>query len=121
MSDKLDKAFVIQREFMDMLREYDRMPEYPVDLTTKQGQRFIKECTFNCIAELMEATVVLKNKMHKISDDTEFDAVHYREELGDAFAFFVEICLLSGISSDDLYSEYQQKNQIVRQRLQNGY
>ena len=55
-SDKLDRAFMLQREYMDMLVEHDKFPEYPVDLETKIGQRFVKECTFNCIAELMEAT-----------------------------------------------------------------
>ena len=121
MSDKLNIAFVLQREYMDMLVEHDRLPEYPVDLTTKPGQRLIKETAFNCIAELMEATVVLKNKMHRLSDDTEVDFPHYKEELGDAFAFLMEICILSGIAADDLYEEYMRKNSIVRKRLMDGY
>ena len=121
MSDRLEKAFILQREFMDMLVEHDRFPEYPVDLGTKPGQRFAREVTFNCLAELMEATVLLKNKAHRLTDDTEVDADHYKEELGDAFAYFIELCLVSGISAEQLYDEYARKNRIVRQRLQNGY
>lgn len=121
MSDRLDKAFVLQNEFMQLLLEHDRMPEYPIDLTTKPGQRFIRECAFNCIAELMEATVTLKNKMHRLTDDTEIDFPHYKEELGDAFAFFIEICILSGINATELYDEYARKNFIVRKRLEDGY
>lgn len=121
MSDKLDRAFTLQREFMDMLVEHDKFPEYPVDLTTKQGQRFIKECVWNLVEELAEASFTLKNRMHKLSDDSELDFDHYREELGDAFAFFMEICLLSGITGDCLFQEFRRKNEVVRRRLQEGY
>lgn len=120
-SDKLDRAFCLQREYMDMLVEHDRLPEYPVDLTTKPGQRLIKETAFNCIAELMESTVILKNKMHRLSEDTEVDMPHYLEELGDTFAFFMESCILSGITASDIYNEYIRKNSIVRNRLLEGY
>ena len=119
--DKLEIAFKLQQEYMDMLVEHDRLPEYPVDLTTKPGQRLVKETAFNCVAELMEATVVLKNKMHRLSEDTAVDFPHYREELGDAYAFLMEICIISGISAQDLYEEYVRKNAVVRKRLQEGY
>jgi NTP pyrophosphatase (non-canonical NTP hydrolase) len=121
MSDMLKKAFTLQREFMDMLVEHDKFPEYPVDLTSKQGQRFVKECAFNLIEELMEASFTLKNRQHKLSDDNEVDLKHFREELGDAFAYFIEICHLCDISAEDLYDEYSRKNHIVRQRLLSGY
>jgi NTP pyrophosphatase (non-canonical NTP hydrolase) len=121
MSDMLKRAFTLQREFMDMLVEHDKFPEYPVDLTSKPGQRFVKECAFNLIEELMEASFTLKNRQHKLSDDNEVDLAHFREELGDAFAYFIEICHLCGISADDLYDEYSRKNHIVRQRLLSGY
>lgn len=119
--DRLEKAFAKQREFMDMLVENDKLPEYPVDLTTKPGQRLIKETVWNMVEELAEASFTLKNRMHKLSDDSAVDTEHYVEELGDAFAFFIEICHLSGITADRLYEEYSRKNQIVRQRLRDGY
>lgn len=121
MADKLDKAFAKQREFMDMLVEHDKFPEYPVDLTSKPGQRFVKECAFNLIEEIMEASFTLKNRAHKLSDDAAVDFEHFREELGDAFAYFIEICHLCGITSDELYDEYSRKNHIVKQRLLAGY
>lgn len=121
VADKLDKAFTKQREFMDMLVEHDKFPEYPVDLTSKPGQRFVKECVFNMIEELMEASFTLKNRQHKLSEDSVVDFEHFREEIGDAFAYFIEVCHLCGITADDLYNEYSRKNQIVRQRLESGY
>lgn len=121
MADKLDKVFSLQREFMDMLVEHDKFPEYPVDLTTKPGQRFFKETAFNMIEELMEASFTLKNRMHKLSDDTEVDFAHFREEIGDAFAYFIELVIIAGLGPEDLYEEYHRKNLIVRKRLQEGY
>jgi hypothetical protein len=121
VADKLEKAFIKQREFMDLLVEHDKFPEYPVDLTSKSGQRFVKECVFNMIEELMEASFTLKNRQHKLSEDSAVDYEHFREEIGDAFAYFIEVCHLCGITAEDLYAEYSRKNLIVRQRLQSGY
>jgi hypothetical protein len=117
VADKLDKAFMFQREFMDMLVEHDRLPEYPVDLSTKNGQRLIKEYVWNAVAELAEASQTLRNRNHVIKDVPELDFAHYLEELGDAFAFFMEICILSNISPETLYDEYLRKNKIVRQKM----
>lgn len=121
MADKLDKAFLRQKEFMDMLVEHDKFPEYPVDLTTKLGQRFVKEIAFNLIEELMEASFTLKNRQHKLSDDSEVDFEHFVEELGDAFAYFIELLIVCGITPEALYEEHVRKNSIVRDRLANGY
>lgn len=121
MSDKLDKIFFKQKEFMDMLLEYDKLPEFPVDLSTKPGQRLIKETVWFLVEELAEASFTLKNRVHKISDDSEVNFDHYKEELIDAFSYLVEIFLLSGISANDLYEEYSRKNLIVKERLLKGY
>lgn len=119
--DMLGDAFRLQREFMDILCDNDVLPEFPVDLRTKFGQRLIREFIWNTTEELAEASFTLKNKMHKLSDDREVDLDHYREELGDAFAFFLEICILSGIDAEQLYEQYKNKSAIVRQRVQEGY
>lgn len=121
MADKLDKIFAKQREFVDMLVEHDKFPEYPVDLTTKPGQRLVKEVAFNMIEELMEASFTLKNRQHKLSDDTELDFAHFLEELGDAMAYFIEIMIVCDITPEQLYAEYDRKNAIVKKRLTDGY
>ena len=77
--------------------------------------------TFNVIEELAEASFTLKNRMHRISDARVVDIAHFKEELGDALAFFVEICLLANISAEELFEEYKRKNSIVSERLKNGY
>lgn len=121
LEDRLGLMFRRQREFMEMLREADKMPEFPVDMTSKPGQRLAKEVTFNLIEELMEASFTLKNRMHRVSDARVIDFEHYREEIGDAFAFLMELCMVSGISDQDLYDEFLKKNAIVKERLRRGY
>jgi len=119
--DKLEEIFFNQTKFMEELKDNDRLPEWPVDLTTKPGQRLIKEMIFNTIEELAEASFTLKNKMHKLTDDRSLDIDHYKEELGDALAYFVEICVLSGIDAKELYEEHKRKNAVVFERLRRNY
>jgi hypothetical protein len=120
-NDMLRDSFNRQAVFMELLREADRMPEWPVDMTSKAGQRLVRETTLNMIEELMEAIFTLRNKMHRITDVRVLDFEHYVEELGDAYAFFIEICHLSGISPEMLHTEYCRKNAVVKERLVKGY
>jgi NTP pyrophosphatase (non-canonical NTP hydrolase) len=119
--DMLFDMFERQRKFMELLKDNDKMPEWPIDITSKPGQRLIRETLLNMIEELMEASFCLRNKMHRVTDVRVIDVEHYKEELGDALAFFMEICILSGISPQDMYDEYCKKNAIVVKRLKDGY
>lgn len=119
--DRLDDIFERQKLFMEELRLNEKLPEWPVDLTTKPGQRLIKETIFNLCEELFEASFTLKNRMHRLTDDRALDLDHFKEELGDALAYFVEVCILSGIDSKELFEEYKRKNKIVFDRIRNGY
>ena len=119
--DMLEEMFLRQKEFMELLREHDILPEWPIDLTTKPGQRIIKEYIFNMIEEIAEASFTLKNRVHKLSNDGQVDFEHYKEELVDALSYFMEICILSGISEHELFTEYCKKNAIVKERLESGY
>lgn len=124
MSEALDKwsqMFQDQQEFMELLRENDKMPEFPVELTTKPGQRLIKETMFNMIEELMEASFTLKNKVHRQTDVRVYDRGHYLEELGDALAYFLEVAILSGFTPQEVFEEYKRKHAVVVKRLQDGY
>lgn len=121
MTDKLEEIWSRQEEFMQELRKHDLIPEWPVDLRTKPGQRMIRETIMNLIEELIEASFTLKNKVHRLTDDRALDFDHYTEELGDALAFFVEVCILSGLSPNELHAEYCRKNAIVKKRLEEGY
>lgn len=119
--DMLNDAFTKQVEFMSELKENDLMPEFPVDLTSKSGQRLVKETIYNMFEEMFEASYILKNRSHRLTDEKKIDREHFREEIGDAFAYFMEVCVLAGIGPHELYQEFLRKNRIVKERLRKGY
>ncbi len=120
-ADMLEAIFQKQRELMDHLILADKLPEAPVDITSKQGQRLIKELTWAMVEEMAEASFILKNRSHRFTDHTDVDFAHFKEELADALAYFVEICVFAGIGPQDLFQEYSAKNAIVQKRIKEGY
>lgn len=119
--DRLDEMFRRQKVLMDELILNDKLPEAPVDITSKHGQRQIKELVFAMIEELTEGTYILKNRVHRFTDHTDVDFAHFKEELGDALAYFIEICIFAGINPNELYNEYCTKNAVVLKRIKDGY
>ncbi len=120
-NDMLEQVWKLQTDFMEELKSNDKMPEWPVDLTSKPGQRLVKETIFNMMEELMEASYTLKNRMHRLTDARLVDMDHFREEIGDAFAYFLEVCILSGLTPTELFNQFKKKNAVVFNRLKNGY
>jgi dimeric dUTPase (all-alpha-NTP-PPase superfamily) len=49
------------------------------------------------------------------------DLPKLKEELADILHFFFNLCLLAGMSGDDIEYEYKRKNAINHQRVLNGY
>lgn len=121
-TDKLESMFADQHEYMQMLREHRSFPDYPVDLTSKDGQKLVKSISYECADELCEARQLLKNsKSHRAADIRTFDRDDYIEELTDALHYMIEIALVSGISVEELYAAYMKKGKINKQRIVSGY
>ena len=122
MSDKLKEMWDQQENFMKLLQEKRGFPSFPVDPTSKSGQKFLKGITHECMHELFEANQALKNsKDHRETDISDFNREHYVEELVDALHYFFEIAILSGVSMDELFNAYINKGNTNVQRIENGY
>ena len=119
--DRLQDMFARQTDLMEILKSGDKLPEWPIDLTSKYGQRQIKELIWAMVEEMAEASFILKNRSHRFTDHTDVDFAHFKEELADALAYFIEISIFAGIDFQELYEEYCRKNQIVKQRVEKGY
>lgn len=120
--DRLQKMWDQQLDFMNLLKEKRGFPDFPVDMTTKQGQKFLKSITHECMGELFEANQELKNsKSHRASNLPQMDKDAYLEELVDSLHFFFEIVIASGISIDDLLDAYLRKGKKNVERIENGY
>jgi len=120
--DKLQMMWDQQHKFMELLQKTRNFPEFPVDITSKPGQKFLKGITHECMHELFEANLILKNsKDHRATDVSEFDRDSYVEELVDALHYFFEIAITSGVSMEELYQAYMKKGEVNFSRIENGY
>lgn len=120
--DRLKQMFDQQDAFMRLLQEKRKFPDYPVDITSKDGQRIIKEYSHECMHELFEAIHMLRNsKSHRATDVREFDRAKYLEELVDAMHYFLEVCILSGVTPDELHEAYIGKGETNITRIVSGY
>jgi len=120
--DKLKEMWDQQTSFMELLQDKRNFPDFPVDVSSKAGQKFLKGITHECMHELFEANLILKNsKDHRETDVSEFDRSSYVEELVDALHYFFEIAISSGVSMDELHEAYMKKGKINVDRIKNGY
>lgn len=122
MSDRLEAMWKDQQEFMELLREKREFPSFPLNLSKKSDQKFIKNITHECMHELFEANQKLSNsKDHRITEVNDLDRDEYVEELIDSLHYFFEIAILSGVSMDELFAAYMKKGEINRKRIATGY
>lgn len=120
--DKLENMYVQQEDFMRLLQKKRNFPDFPVDPTSKAGQKFLKGITHECMHELFEANLLLRNsKDHRATELSEFDKENYVEELVDTLHYFFEIVISSGISVDELYEAYIKKGKVNIERIESGY
>lgn len=124
--DMLDQIF---RKQMDLMETYHKIeasngclitPDVPVDLHSHVGQQRLKDFAWRVTEELAEAMGCLKCRPWKVTPMAT-DIQHYREEIADALHFFVELCILSGISPNDLFELYMKKNAVNQFRQGSGY
>jgi predicted house-cleaning noncanonical NTP pyrophosphatase (MazG superfamily) len=110
-----------QEDFMKLLQQKRGFPDFPVDLSSKSGQKLLKTISYECADELHEARQHLKQKDHRASDVGSVDRDEYIEELSDALHYMLEIAIASGISKDELFDAYMKKGEINRKRILQGY
>lgn len=119
--DKLELMMKQQEEFMRLLQKERNFPSFPVDLTSKEGQKAIKLMMYEMADELAEARLHLKNKPHRATVINDVDRKAYVEELCDVFHYLNEILIASGISVDEIFDAYMAKGEKNTARILNGY
>lgn len=120
--NRLEEMFRQQERFMRLLQEKRGFPKFPVDILSKEGQRLIKDASYECADELHEARQHLKNsKKHRATEVKSFDREAYIEEIIDAQHYLIEIAIASGITIEEFFSAYIKKGMINTERINNGY
>jgi len=107
--DKLDKIFELQERFDTDLAKRRNLPELP-------WNQWIQKEVLAIVSELGELLDEVSFKWWK-DEETNLEAV--KEELVDILHFFISMCHKAGISSEDLYLAYLEKNK-ENFALQNG-
>lgn len=122
--DRLSELFKLRKSFMEKL-EASRpgtYPDWPVDISEKKSQQVLRDTALKGIEEMFEALQHLKNwKPHRSTEIQDFDKEEFLEEVVDAFNYFLSVLALVGVDEDDFYTAYLRKDQIIRDRISNGY
>ena len=121
-TDRLTCMWEQQEQFIKLLQEKRGFPAVPTDITSKQGQKFLKDITHHMMDELFEAGQHLKNsKSHRATLVPEVDREAYKEELVDAMHLYIELLIASGITTDEFVEAYLKKGETNVRRIEEGY
>lgn len=122
MPTDMTRLFEQQAAFMKLLETKGLFPAFPVDIKSKLGQKLCKDIAHDAMDELHEAIQHLRNsKQHRVTEIKEFDHEKYVEELVDHLHFFIELCIVSSVSAQDLCDAYFRKGEINIERVNAGY
>jgi hypothetical protein len=122
--DMLEEMFALREEFMCRIKglKPDQYPQWPIDISDKTSQQHVRDMALRGVEEMFEALQHLKNwKPHRDTEVKEFNREEFIEEIVDAFNYFFSVLVLTGVSSSDLYTAYKKKDEVIHNRLNNGY
>lgn len=108
--DKLERIFEMQACFQNDLVNRRNLQDIPME-------KWMQMQTLAMLSELAELIDEVNFKWWKNPKPVDGDRV--KEELVDILHFFVSMCLNAGMSAEELYSRYIEKNQENFDR-QNG-
>ena len=123
--DRLAEIFQLRESFMEEIQRAsgkDSMPSWPLDLSKKRDQQYVRDMALRGVEEMFEALQHLKNwKPHRKTEIVDFNRDDFLEEIVDAFNYFLSLLILTGFDDDDFIKAYRGKDQIIRDRLRDGY
>lgn len=123
---KLETMFKKRLEFINEMKDAIRgsYPDFPLDMSKKESQQVCRDLALKGVEEMFEALQHLKNwKPHRQTDlSTEkIDKEEFLEEIVDAFNYFFAMLIVTGFDEKDLFKAFLIKDDIIRERLRNGY
>lgn len=110
-------------ELKSLLQKQRKLSENWIDynnLTLKDQEKFHKEVCLAAMAEMMEVLNEINWKPWK-KKKKQIDLKHLEEELIDVLHFWLELCLIWGISSKKIIDTYNMKNKVNHQRIKDKY
>lgn len=116
--DKLEYLFMLQRKFQSKMNDgfYAWCISKDID---KDKEQYIKDMSMALVDEVMEAVRETPWKPWKKQQD--YKREEFQKELVDAWHFLINLTLVSGMSSDDLFDAFLEKHQVNNDRQKNKY
>lgn len=122
--DRLDKMFQMQDAFMKRLAKTqpDFPQEWPLDMNQKVNQVECKHLVGDIAQELSEIVRELKNsKKHRQTEVLDLDRTKLVEEAVDAYKFFLELLIFIGVTPDEFFAAYCEKDAVINSRIDEKY
>lgn len=114
--DKLDQIYKLQRQLLELFgHNFD-------SLEGIQKVKDIKDIILSMTNELHEVLNLFPWKSWKTYSEEHYNLnlPFIKEEIVDALHFFINLCLVMNISSDELFDEFVKKNNKNIERIKNG-
>ena len=93
----LEDIFNKQQALLDKYADIEGMPALPVNVNTREGQKWIKDFLWRVTEEMAESHEAII--LDRVGDDSEKSEMHFQhrvEELIDALHFLVELIIIVG-------------------------
>lgn len=120
----LSYLFKKRQDFMQNLKNEipESYPQWPIDIKTKESQKFCRDIALKGVEEMFEALQHLKNwKNHRKTDVPDIDDEKFLEEIIDAFNYFISLLILLGIDEKKFIIAFNKKDKTINERIKNGY
>ena len=120
----LADIFQKREEFMHMLRDKipETYPQWPLDISQKSSQSVCRETALKGVEEMFEALGHLKNwKPHRETEVPQVNREEFLEEIVDSFNYFFSLMILIGVDVNEFYEAFNRKDEIIRNRIKEGY
>lgn len=103
----LKKMFSLQKELLNGYIGIEGLPEYPLDLNTKENQILLKDFNARVVEELGEAMesyelIMGSPELNNGTADVKPHLANFNEELADAMHFMLELLIFSGITEEQI-------------------
>lgn len=120
MNDKLDLMFKLQKKLQENLGVYDKIR------SAKDRQQYVNQM---CLALHEEAVEIMRETCYKNPDFVLFgwkkgqeeNTENFKKEIADILHFVLNLAIISGMDSQELFEIYAGKNQENHERKENGY
>ncbi len=119
--DKLDRIFEMQRELNRFTFERNDLPDFErIPRDRRLQNEWLRNYALAMSQEIAELVDSTNWKWWRTKVDL-FDEQNIRVELIDILHFWVSACQVMGMSAEDVFRIYAQKNKVNARRQETGY